>query len=192
LNVNGSFRSLVESLEPASYHGVDIMEGPGVDEVCPGEKLISRFGEGRFDLVISTEMLEHTLHWKKIIKNLKAVVKPGGILMITTRSQGFPYHGYPFDFWRYEISDAEVIFSDFSVEALEKDGQDPGIFLKARKLPASAPADLGRYRLYSMPLKRRATIPEAAFSFELQRIRRQMSSFLPSGLKRTIKSCFGR
>src|SRR5512133_1128292 len=58
-NVNGSLRSYVEGLGPSRYFGVDMTPGDGVDEVCSAEKLIERFGVDAFDVVISTEMLEH-------------------------------------------------------------------------------------------------------------------------------------
>jgi len=54
---------------------------------------------------------------------MKAVLKPGGFIYITTRSRGFPYHAYPHDYWRYEIEDMEKIFGDFEIIALEKIGK---------------------------------------------------------------------
>lgn len=59
LNVNGSSRAVVEQLRPAQYVGVDIVDGPGVDVVCSADQLIDKFGPLSFDVVISTEMLEH-------------------------------------------------------------------------------------------------------------------------------------
>src|SRR5262245_23783701 len=77
-NVNGTLRTIVESLEPAHYLGVDIQMGPGVDEVCDACDLLDRFGGCRFDWLISSELLEHVRDWQKVISNFKHVVKPGG------------------------------------------------------------------------------------------------------------------
>src|SRR4051794_36911950 len=94
---NGSARALVARHGPARYVGVDMEQGPGVDEVCTAEGLIARFGENAFDVVLSTEMLEHVFDWRAVLHNLKGVVKPGGLLLLTTRSFGFGYHAYPYD-----------------------------------------------------------------------------------------------
>jgi len=94
-NVNGSLRSHLQSLAPASYLGVDIFPGEGVDEICNAERLVERFGSDAFDVVIATEVLEHVCDWRQVVDNLKSVVRPAGILLITTRSKGFPFHEAP-------------------------------------------------------------------------------------------------
>jgi len=155
LNVNGSVRPLVCALQPGRYIGVDIKSGRDVDEICDASELVQHFGRSSFDLLISTEMLEHVRDWRKVISEFKHVLRPGGLLVITTRSLGFPYHAFPDDFWRYEQSDLEKIFSDFDCEAIESDPSAPGVFLKARK-----PKDFVMYKpdshaLFSMITRRR-------------------------------------
>jgi hypothetical protein len=86
---------------------------------------------------------------------MKAVLKPGGLIYITTCSRGFPYHAYPHDYWRYEIEDMKKIFGDFEIITLEKDWQDPGVFLKARKPTNWSPNDLSQIELYSIIVGRR-------------------------------------
>jgi SAM-dependent methyltransferase len=156
LNVNGSLRPIVEALHPASYVGVDIRMGPGVDQICNVLGLLDHFGYEKFDLLISTEMLEHVKDWQKAISNLKNVLKPDGVLLITTRSKGFRYHEFPYDFWRYEKSDMKAIFSDFIIEVIKKDHLRPGIFVKAKKPPHYIEKDLTDYKLYSV-IKRKRT-----------------------------------
>jgi 2-polyprenyl-3-methyl-5-hydroxy-6-metoxy-1,4-benzoquinol methylase len=78
--------------------------------VVNAENLVKEFGKNSFDVVISTEMLEHVVEWKPVIANMKQVVKPGGVIVITTRSQGFPFHEYPVDAWRFEVSDMKRSF----------------------------------------------------------------------------------
>lgn len=154
-NVNGSLRPIIENWGSAGYIGVDRVKGPGVDKVCRVEDIVDEFGRESFDIVIATELLEHVLDWRKAISNLKRICRPGGIIIITTRSCGFGYHAHPFDFWRYEVSDMKEIFSDFKILSLQKDPQDPGVFLKAGKPLNFQERDLSLYQLYSIIGNRR-------------------------------------
>ena len=169
-NINGSFRGIVEKYHPVSYIGVDIEEGVGVDQICAAENLLNFFGYGKFDVVICTELLEHIGNWKRIIHNLKNILKSNGILIITTRSKGFPYHGCPFDWWRYEVSDMEDIFSDFNISVLIKDEEHPGVFLKAMKPANFNEHEIKNRRLFSITLWKRVSFLRASvfyFSFIL-------------------------
>jgi 2-polyprenyl-6-hydroxyphenyl methylase/3-demethylubiquinone-9 3-methyltransferase len=53
-----------------------------------GEELVSVFGEG-WDLVVSTEVIEHLYAPRKLVVDARALLRPGGVLILTT-----PYHGY--------------------------------------------------------------------------------------------------
>jgi SAM-dependent methyltransferase len=158
LDVNGTVRPVVEALGPSSYIGVDLEEGPGVDEVLSAENLVERFGPGAFDVVITTELLEHVRDWRLVIRNLKLVTRPGGLVVVTTRSRGFPLHGYPWDHWRYEPEDMAVIFADCPGVRVERDvATDPGVFVMARRPLEEGwePLDLAGYALWSVHTDRR-------------------------------------
>jgi hypothetical protein len=89
-------------------------------------------------------------------------------IYITTRSYGFPYHAYPYDFWRYEIEDMKKIFSDFEIIKLVKDHEASGVFLKAKKI-LNILIDLSNIALYSMILGRRTTLIPKLSDMPLQR-----------------------
>ncbi len=171
LDVNGSLRAFAEALGPSRYVGVDIEMGSGVDIVLDAQHLVEHFGNESFDLVVTTEMLEHVRDWQTVVSNLKRVLRPWGVLLLTTRSIGFPYHGYPFDFWRYEPDDMRAIFGDLEILTLERDAAAPGVFLLARK-----PVDF-RERTIARPLhsmvagRRRTEISER--DIRLNRLRRR-------------------
>jgi SAM-dependent methyltransferase len=160
--INGSVRPLVEMfLSPKEYVGVDIEHGKFVNIILPVENILDYFNPESFDIVISTELLEHIIDWRVAVNNMKFVLKSGGYIYITTRSMGFPYHGYPYDFWRYELEDMRKIFKDFEIIALKRDHEAPGIFLKAKKPENYVPKDLSDIALYSMILgKRTKDIPD--------------------------------
>ncbi len=132
-NVNGSVRAQLKNYLPASYLGVDIEEGPCVDEVCSVHDLIKKYGSKSYDVVVTTEMLEHIVDYQDAFLNLKSVVKPNGILLITTRAPGFPYHEYPTDHWRFTEDFFKQAFSDWQINTLEVDESSCGIFFKAKK-----------------------------------------------------------
>lgn len=185
-NVNGSLRSYVESLKPASYLGVDIQDGPGVDYVKDVTLLLDDFGTNAFDCVISTELLEHTKNWRKVIHVMKNIVKPGGVILITTRSKGFQYHGYPSDYWRYEEDDMVSIFSDCSVEMNAKDSSSPGIFVKIRKPNHFSENDLREYKLFSVITNRRVC-SISSFDMMLFFAWRYISKKVPEPIKNILK-----
>jgi len=79
--VNGSVRPLIERFtHPKEYIGVDIEKGKFVDLILPAEKIVEYFGPESFDVVISTEVLEHVKDWRCVIDNIKNVVRKGGYI----------------------------------------------------------------------------------------------------------------
>src|SRR5512144_2275678 len=91
-NVNGSLRRIVTACKPRSYLGVDRYAGPGVDCVVDAEELTQVLGRDRADVVISTEMLEHCSDWRRVCLELVAALRPGGWMLLTTRSEGMIHH----------------------------------------------------------------------------------------------------
>lgn len=74
------------------YTGIDIGPGRGVDIVAN----TAHFNLLRlklYDVVISTEMLEHDLTWKESMQNMFRQLRPGGLLIITCAGINRPEHG---------------------------------------------------------------------------------------------------
>ena len=132
---NGSVRGVYEAMGPLSYTGTDAQAGPGVDLVCPAEKLPAMLGGGFADVVISTEMLEHAHDWRHAVAGMVTVLAEDGLLLLTCRSPGFPYHPHPGDFWRFTLDHMDGLAEacELDVARLEPDPVVPGVFLLARK-----------------------------------------------------------
>jgi ubiquinone/menaquinone biosynthesis C-methylase UbiE len=183
LDHNGTVRSLVESFKPNKYVGVDFIAGEGVDLVCRAEDLINIFGKESFDVIIATELLQHTKNWKDVIHNMKNVCKKEGIMLISARSKGFNgYHGYPQDYWRYEIEDINKIFSDFNISVLEKDKNDDGVLIKLIKPKNFIENNLSEYNLYSIVVNKRIQKLSKKdlknLSYQLMAIRYHINKFI--------------
>lgn len=133
-DVNGSCRPLIMQRLPASYVGTDMQSGPGVDIVCDGENLPTVMGVLSKDLVVCTEVLEHVENWFDFLKSVWSVIKPGGVLLLTTRSPGFPLHNHPADHWRFTLPQMLQVFQSQEILTVTKDPtSDPGVGVIIRK-----------------------------------------------------------
>lgn len=134
LNVNGSVRPFFASA--VGYTGVDLYTGPGVDLQMNAHALA--FADASFDVVVSTEMLEHDDEFWRSSAEMGRVLRRGGLLILTARGNGFMPHEYPHDFWRFMPSSFPKLFALAGCETLEvsEDGQPghPGLFGLGRKL----------------------------------------------------------
>jgi hypothetical protein len=86
-NINGSVRDLFPNA--TVYTAVDIAEGPGVDVVADA----ANWAPGReYDVVVCTEVFEHTASWPQIcVTAFKACVS-GGLFIATMAGPGRPAH----------------------------------------------------------------------------------------------------
>ncbi len=86
LIINGSPRKFFTECE---YLGLDWRKGTGVDLVSIAHEYIPRL---KYDVVISTSMLEHDPYFYRSIRSMVDCVCVGGSLIITCAGVGFDPH----------------------------------------------------------------------------------------------------
>jgi GT2 family glycosyltransferase/SAM-dependent methyltransferase len=87
LNINGTVREFFTDCE---YVGIDLAPGPGVDRVIRAHDLIEL---DAYDVVISTEALEHDRYWERSLVQMVANLKPGGLFVLTCAGPNRAEHG---------------------------------------------------------------------------------------------------
>lgn len=100
-DVNGNPRDHFKDRDRfPEYIGIDMRKGPCVDKVMNVGAM--DFPDNSFGVIVDAERLEHDKRfWLSICEEFR-VCKPGGYIIITTRSWGgFPPHDYPSDYWRF-------------------------------------------------------------------------------------------
>jgi hypothetical protein len=78
LDINGSIRSLFGAAD--RYHGLDVVAGPGVDEVADAAAWTP---PERYDVVACAEVLEHAPAWRAILDVMWSATTPGGTLLMS-------------------------------------------------------------------------------------------------------------
>lgn len=86
-NINGSVRDLFPGADP--YVALDIREGEGVDIVADAAVWSP---DREYDVVVCTEVFEHTPDWPQICKAIFAALRPGGRVILTMAGPGRPPH----------------------------------------------------------------------------------------------------
>lgn len=99
---------------------LDIAPAPGVDHVGTAEQ--TDLGDGSFDLVLCTQVIEHTLDPYAAMRELFRVVRPGGYLLWTVPHIWF-YHPHPTDNWRFTPEGVVRISKVAGFEVVELLGQ---------------------------------------------------------------------
>jgi SAM-dependent methyltransferase len=156
-DINGSLRDVIEPLKPTEYVGTDLRPGPGVDVVCRAEDLVEEFGINSFDVVLTTCTLEHIKDWQKAVSNMKQICRSNGIFIIIVPSRE-KIHLYPGDFWRYQLTDVRVIFSDCEELYVEEKSPSPRasfVYAKFRKPDGFIEKELLDYKLYSIVVNKK-------------------------------------
>jgi len=85
-NINGTTRALFPDAEVV---GIDIAPGDGVDMVAN----VATVDAGPADLVVSTELLEHTPEGPEIVANARRHLSGHGVFIATMAAPGRPVHG---------------------------------------------------------------------------------------------------
>lgn len=106
-DVNGTLRPLCRELGLV-YTGLDVAAGPNVDIIAPDPYRFP-FKANHFHHVISASTMEHVGEIWRWIPELVRVLKPGGLLAITTHTS-WPLHRYPVDCWRIMPDGMTLLF----------------------------------------------------------------------------------
>lgn len=95
----------------STYFGVDAVDGPAVDAVGVAEALPCE--DQSFDVVLCTQVLEHVDDPAQCLSEIRRVLKPGGVVFLSTHGV-FLYHPDPptsdRDYWRWTHSGLLRIF----------------------------------------------------------------------------------
>lgn len=135
MDVNGGVRDLFP--HPSLAWGVDIVAGPGVDQVYDGVTLPLNNRGGTdgepWGGIVCCEVFEHVADPVATAAEMMRVVRPGGILLVTARAPGFAFHNPP-DRWRFMPGALSELFDRHGCRAMEwPDQQVPGVFVRAVK-----------------------------------------------------------
>lgn len=97
---NTPYRPLLDGLRArVVYHGADLPPNSLAEiNILPDQTL--DVADRQFDLVISTQVLEHVLDPSVYLSECHRVLKPGGHLIVSTHGY-WMYHPDPTDYWRW-------------------------------------------------------------------------------------------
>ena len=82
----------------SEYVGVDVVENPAAELLGPVEALPVE--DASFDVVLCTQVLEHSDDPAQAVRELRRVTRPGGRVLASTHGVQV-YHPSPADYWRW-------------------------------------------------------------------------------------------
>lgn len=112
---------VLSNKEVTDYIGLDIESGLSYGNVKADffwDGLKMPFEDGSFDVVISTEVLEHVPDPAHYLAEVKRVLKPGGVFFFTVPFL-MSLHEVPHDYYRYTPFALELIFKKAGFESIK-------------------------------------------------------------------------
>jgi SAM-dependent methyltransferase len=98
-------------VDPALLN-IDLVPEPGVDLIANAYRLPLR--PASIDLLVAESLLEHLEDPAAAVKEMRRVLKPGGLLYIVTPFM-VGFHSSPSDFYRWTIPGMELLLEGFQV-----------------------------------------------------------------------------
>lgn len=134
-DVNGNVR---HEFPDYSFYGIDLRAGANVDEVIDARDFN---GAGSYDLVLSTEMLEHAPRPREIVDSAYRALKSGGLFVLTAAGPGrAPHcnnggHIVPPDehYGNIDPDDLRSWLEDWEIIELQYSPGDGDVYVAARK-----------------------------------------------------------
>jgi SAM-dependent methyltransferase len=153
-DLNGSVRQLFMG---ATYVGIDVQDGVGVDVVADGATYEPPFVP---DTVVCCEVLEHAENAPEIVQNAFRMLAPGGLFLMTCATDPRAPHSAddggpvrPGEFYRNvsfeEFQRWAQVDTEFLIERFEIDQEAGDLRVLARKPDGTEPD------LYRMAIERR-------------------------------------
>ncbi len=107
-----SFRlAMIETLDIDPRSGATY-----IADLCADNR--QRISSGRYDLIVCTEVLEHLLQPFDAVREIHRLLKPGGVVLVTTPFN-FRIHGPLPDCWRFTEHGLRALFAKgFEIEEL--------------------------------------------------------------------------
>jgi SAM-dependent methyltransferase len=188
--VRGSIRGYIESLNPKEYLGIDIVEGEGVDQILDLHEMADHFGENAFDLIISSDTMEHIEDLESASHNMHRVLKKGGRLVLGVPMMKTPYHGFPHDYWRFTLDDLKHLYKDMKVLAAY---DTEGVCIILEKQKDHLEFDTGypvKSILRGKPIRKHTWFDKKVLSLVRRvevKLRKLYVDLMPSGLRTSVR-----
>lgn len=116
-NVNGTLRDYILSTK-WGYVGFDIKHGPAVDVVIEPYRIPEEWC-GKFDIVLSSQVVEHVPEIWKYIWNIRELMKDKDSICFITTPNTIEYHPYPVDCWRLWPDGMRALLGYANLKVLE-------------------------------------------------------------------------
>lgn len=106
------------------------------------------FKDNTFDLILAGQVMEHTIRPWVAVRELERVVKHNGIIQIEVPF-AFPYHGAPYDFFRFTFTGMRSLFRFCKLEAFRA---TEGTFTAAAVTNAQTLLEISNSKIVRYPM----------------------------------------